>query len=144
MLDEIIDSYREGSFQKAEIKEQYSAYLRAEAEAGRFADAVSQLADAAVEKRLHARRWGQDTNQPLLFEADAILMLGDNECIHMRDARAENAVQHLEILTENHGRQTKRYTEKSLWLTRRIPDLYALRCTLGELEQRWGAEGQGA
>jgi hypothetical protein len=134
-LAELIDDC-EGRFTAGAVEAEYADYLRVQAEAGELRDMIGDLARSAVKEALRGRRWGENSSQPLLFEAKAVLTLGETEYIHMEDVRGQDALRHVEVLSTNHAAQTKRYSEKIGWLKQRIQALFALGCTLGELEQQ--------
>jgi hypothetical protein len=133
-LDEILTRHRGEAFSVEVVKDEFCLYLRGEAEAGNLDNLIDELGASAVQQAVHARTWRLDSAQDVLFDADALLALGDNEYIRMEDVRAEHAVRHLQVLNENHRRQTEAFHKKNGYLTDRIPQLYARGCSLGELE----------
>lgn len=123
-----------GEFSDGEIADEYAAFLRAEMEENRLDGLIEDLARTAVKSAIHARAWSIDDDQQALFDADALLALGDGEHIRMADVRGEHATRHQVVLNENYSRVSTAFFAKNTYLANRIPQLYARDCSLSDLE----------
>lgn len=132
-LDRIL-SIQSGEFSEADIRPEWTAFLRSELDAGRLGDPVEELSVQSLKRAIKGRGWKVDDAQPRLFEADALLAIGDGVHVRMEDANARHVGQHLDILRVNFERQSATYELKAAYLAEMLPVLFASKCTLGDLE----------
>lgn len=134
-LDALIDQHAGDAFSREAVIEDYADYLREQAEEGELGDVLHSLARSAVTDKLGQRSWSVESDEQVaLFNPEALLSLGDDEYIHMRDARADHLERHRIILDKNFEDVARAHFAKTKYIGNRLPYLRERGCTLGEYE----------
>lgn len=117
------------------LAERIEAFLEREHDEGRLAELIPDLAHRLAKQTIKGRSWEANGVQQALYDAEALLALGDSEHVRMADAEAEHLVRHRAVLDENFRQVTDAYNAKNVYLNDRIPRLWAVGGRLGDLEE---------
>jgi hypothetical protein len=103
---------------------------------------VEALAIQSLKRAIDRRGWKVE-DDGALFDAGALLALGDGSHVCMADATARHLGEHRALLDENNRRQNSAYEAKRSQIDEWLPALFQRRCTLGYLMAR-GQDAEAA
>lgn len=145
LVDQNLDG--EGMLLEKAYRRSLEDFLAEEHEAGRLPELFPDMARKLARTQMEERRWladGVPENQLVLsslFEADAMLALGDGSYIRMGNARADHLERVRTIRTKVFQDHSAQYFAQVRYFDSRIPELRTRDCTLEEFEAEISFEG---
>lgn len=138
-LDDLIDQHEGEAFSREAVIDEFADFMRNEEAGGNLPDIWHDLAVGAVDRHLRQRAWRVEQNEQMaMFDGDALLAMGEDEYVHMKDARAEHVLRHMGVLDENMRRTAAAHFAKTAYLQSRLPVLFDTGDTLADIEAQFG------